>query len=291
VDATRLRSLLGHGCHLVVLDSTTTTNDEVLVQARALARSVTLRELVPLVVVSGQQTAGRGRLGRSWTSPFGGVYLSVLTEVTRPTEARGQRVTNDPSSSALFMASLSPLTALAVHGALQSFSSRRLFIKWPNDLVSEQGKLAGILVEVRRGDTVFDGARGSLSDSSLSSLAVIGVGINVNRPPEGAFAGASYLDEGTGCGLDLEAVAAAAIDGILTCHERWLDGGCCFAPFVAEYRQHMALLGEPVCVRDATGAEMASGSVEGVDDEGQLLVATARGVVTIAAGEVTLRDF
>jgi BirA family biotin operon repressor/biotin-[acetyl-CoA-carboxylase] ligase len=193
------------------------------------------------------------------------------------------------------MASLSLLTALAVHDALQSFSSRRLLIKWPNDLISEQGKLAGILVEVKRRDTVFYGAQGCSPDSaqdisSESFLAVIGVGINVNRPSEGAFAGASYLNDGTTRRADLEAVAASAIDGVLARHERWFGGGRSFAPFMTEYRRHMALLGEPICVRDSVGTVIADGSVEGVDESGRLLIATKQGVVTIAAGEVTLRD-
>jgi BirA family biotin operon repressor/biotin-[acetyl-CoA-carboxylase] ligase len=264
----------------------------VLVQADALTRSATsalsaLREALPIIVVSREQTAGRGRLGRAWTSPSGGVYLSVLLEVVQPVEGKRQWLANDLSTSTLSLAALSPLTALAVHGALQNFSSRPLSIKWPNDLISGEGKLVGILVEMKRGNTVFGSARG---DFANTTLVVIGVGINVNRPSKGAFTGASYLDDGVMHRLDLEAVAAAAIDSILAYHEDWLDGGCSFAPFVTEYRQHMALLGELVSVRSATGAVMAGGTVEGVDEDGRLLVATMQGVVTVTAGEVTLRN-
>jgi BirA family biotin operon repressor/biotin-[acetyl-CoA-carboxylase] ligase len=344
VDTKRLRSLLGHDCHLTTLGSTATTNDEALVVAAALARSGGLYEALPLVVVSERQTAGRGRLGRVWTSPPGGVYLSVLAEVALPAEAaeaalfaeavqpteaaeaiqsaeaveaveaarsaevalfaqptesaevvgaarsveaKRREGAEAPSSSALSVASLSPLTALAAHDALQGFSSQRLSIKWPNDLVLERGKLAGILVEAKRGGAVFPNAP-KVSPKSL--FAVIGVGINVNRPTEGAFVDAAYLQEGAGRGLELEEVAAAVIDGILAYHASWLDAGCSFAPFAVEYRRRMALLGVPVCVRSATGMVIASGSVKGVDKQGRLLVAQAQGVVAVAAGEVTLRD-
>jgi BirA family biotin operon repressor/biotin-[acetyl-CoA-carboxylase] ligase len=185
------------------------------------------------------------------------------------------------------VASLSPLTALAVHDALQDLSSRRLFIKWPNDLIIEQKKLVGILVEARRGSAVFGNVLATAPDELF---AVIGVGINVKRPAEDAFTGAAWLNEGAVRPLELEEVAAAVIDGVLAHYEAWLAAGRSFAPFAARYRERMALLDEQVCVRTATGALIACGRVEGVDEAGRLLVAGEKGVSAVAAGEVTLRD-
>ncbi|MDR1014231.1 MAG: hypothetical protein LBL86_04535, partial [Coriobacteriales bacterium] len=118
---------------------------------------------------------------------------------------------------------------------------------------------------------------------------VIGVGINVNRPAEGAFAGAAYLSDELGHALCLEAIAAAALDALLDRYEAWCAAGRSFAPFVPEYREHMALLGEQVCVRDAAGTEVAQGIVQGIDDDARLLLAGPRGTAAVSAGEVTLR--
>jgi BirA family biotin operon repressor/biotin-[acetyl-CoA-carboxylase] ligase len=289
MDAARLRSLLEYDCHPVVRASVTTTNDEVLVRAAELARSGGLYEALPLVVVSAEQTAGRGRLGRVWASPAGGLYLSVLVEGTKNVS----------------LASLSPLTALAVHEALQPFTSAELLIKWPNDLISEQGKLAGILVETRTQSAVFADAASAVSSANSAQLSgfastrapapsgsfvVIGIGVNVKRPVEGAFAGAAWLGEGAERRIELEGVAAAVINSVLSHHAAWLGAGCSFAPFAARYREHMALLGRQVCVRDAAGGLIASGQVEGIDEAGRLVVAGEAGVVPVAAGEVTLRN-
>jgi BirA family biotin operon repressor/biotin-[acetyl-CoA-carboxylase] ligase len=294
LDAARLATLLQHDCRLVVLETTTSTNDEVFRRVDQGEGCYEVRPsdnpentdspdrwLRPLVVVSAEQTAGRGRLGRAWASPPGGLYLSALVDAGTD----GERV-----------ASLSPLTALAIRAALKGFTTDELRIKWPNDLILTRGKLAGILVESRRGQ------RTPSASSSAVFSAVVGVGINVNRPDEGAFAGAGYLNDAmnvagavgaTGATvrqLPLEEVAAAVIDSLVDYQGRWLAAGGSFAPFASEYQEHMVLRGEQVCVRDAAGAEIARGIVESVDDEARLLLAQERGVVAVAAGEVTLRD-
>jgi biotin-(acetyl-CoA carboxylase) ligase len=122
------------------------------------------------------------------------------------------------------------------------------------------------------------------------SALIIGIGVNVNRPDAGAFKGAAYLNDGADGVLPLEGIAAAAVNGFFGYQARWLAAGGSFAPFVDEYRGHMVLLGEQACVRDATGAEIASGTAEGIDADGRLLLRGALGVVAVVAGEVTLRD-
>jgi BirA family biotin operon repressor/biotin-[acetyl-CoA-carboxylase] ligase len=338
IDATRLASLLGHDCRLAVKDSATTTNDEVLAFAAGLADTGAFDGEQPFVVVSARQTAGRGRLGRTWASPPGGVYLSVLLGDwslkgglgglgSRGSQGgdlrdgrglqggRGGQGGQGGQPLVGSVASLSPLAALAVRGALQPLTSQRISIKWPNDLITEGGKLVGVLVEMKPESRLFaagaQGASGAHGVSrghgaskghgasakngapspSPSSVFVVGVGINVSRPEEGGFDGAAYLEDGAEGVRRLEDVAAAAIDGFLDYRGSWLAAGCSFSPFVAEYHEHMALLGSRVCVRDASGKEVASGVVRGIDDEARLLLAGPQGVVTaVAAGEVTLRD-
>jgi BirA family biotin operon repressor/biotin-[acetyl-CoA-carboxylase] ligase len=312
VEAVRLTALLEHDCRLSVVESTTTTNDEVLAFARRDSGHKRVRMgdgsvARPLVVVSAEQTAGRGRLGRTWVSPPGGVYLSALLEV-------------DPGASnpRAALASLSPLAALATCEALQAFVADDLRVKWPNDVVSERGKLAGILVEVKSGiaggepDTPSEpgepstspqpgtpsvpstspqpGTPGTPSQPDASPSVIVGIGANVNRPQEGAFAGAAYLSDTSAGPLSLEEVAAAIINRLLDYYQSWRAGGCVFAPFVAKYRARMALVGTRVWVRDARGTEVASGVVAGVDETARLLLTGDQGTTPIVSGEVTLRN-
>jgi biotin-(acetyl-CoA carboxylase) ligase len=212
------------------------------------------------------------------------------------------------------LASLSPLTALAAWEATHAFATDELRIKWPNDLISARGKLAGILVESRR-DVMPGSDTPDASDTSdapntpdtppVSRVVIIGIGVNVNRPGQGASAVSAYLNDrsdgsgesagtvGTGSSrgqLLLEDVAAAVINELLGHYERWRAAACSFAPFVAGYRAHMALMGEDVCVRDVAGSELARGIVEGIDDRARLILTGPRGSTAVVAGEVTLRD-
>jgi BirA family biotin operon repressor/biotin-[acetyl-CoA-carboxylase] ligase len=311
MDAERLAALLQRDCHLVVKDAVTSTNDEVLEQARThgvteRAGRVPCADSLPLVVVSGRQTAGRGRLGRVWASPPGGVYLSVLLNVDRLFGVVGEEA---PYAA---LSSLSPLTALAAWEATQAFAVDEPRIKWPNDLISARGKLAGILVESKREVMLASAAL------STARVAIIGIGVNVNRPEQGVSTASAYLNDwpdgseepggmgssgfsgpdGPGSGescdprgqLPLEDVAAAVINELLGHYERWLAADCSFASFVADYRARMAFVGKQVCVRDASGNEIAGGAIEGIDDQARLVLTTPRGPVAVVAGEVTLRD-
>ena len=118
---------------------------------------------LPVFVLADQQTAGRGRLGRSWDSPKGGIYMSLLWPLPVTAE---QAV------------SLPLLTALAVRLALQPYFKQAIVVKWPNDLLVQRGdepqKLAGILVEL------------------AGEKLIIGVGVNVWNQ---ADSGSSLLEE------------------------------------------------------------------------------------------------
>ena len=119
------------------------------------------------LVIADEQTAGRGRGGKSWASaPGGGLWLTLIE---RPTDTSGLDV-------------LSLRVGLAAARALDRFAAEPIRVKWPNDLYIEYGKLAGILVEAR------------WRESSLEWVA-IGLGINV-RAPEGVQ-GSAWLEPDT----------------------------------------------------------------------------------------------
>jgi BirA family biotin operon repressor/biotin-[acetyl-CoA-carboxylase] ligase len=165
--------------------------------------------------------------------------------------------------------------ALAVRDALAGFTTGELLIKWPNDVLAPTGKLAGILVELKQ------------------EHAIVGIGVNVNRPSEGAFESAGYLDDGLPGHVShfgREEVATALINSILTYYAEWQTAAYSFEPFVAQYEASMSLLGEQVCVRDIRGGELANGVVQGIDGSGQLLLVGAEGTIKVFAGEITLRS-
>lgn len=230
--------------------ATRSTNDDV--KALALAGAAE-----GAVVLAAEQSGGRGRLGRTWSSPRGGVYLSVLL---RPPLA-----VHEAPPLALACA-LGVALGIERIGAAPS-------LKWPNDVLLGGGKLAGVLLEVS-------------AEADALEWAVAGVGVNV-RPPAERTPGAAYLAEVLTPAPRLAAVAAAVLDGLAEACAAFSAGG--FAGVRDEYAARLAMIGDEVVVRDRNGAEVAAGAARGVDEWGRLLVEGAQGVSAVTAGEVTLR--
>ena len=230
---------------------TASTNDD----ARALARSGAEEGTV---VLASAQTAGRGRLGREWVSPIGGAYLSA---VLRPDVA--------PSDVAV----LSLVVGLGIVRGLARLGIDAR-IKWPNDVLLARSKVAGVLLEMA-------------AEADAVEWVVVGIGLNVSRPAEKPVAeNAAYLSDVVES-VRIAPVVASVLDGVAETYVVWRDSG--FAALRAEFEAASALSGAVVIVSDRDGAERASGTVCGVDDEGRLLVAGEGGVDAVSAGEVTLR--
>jgi BirA family biotin operon repressor/biotin-[acetyl-CoA-carboxylase] ligase len=227
---------------------TGSTNDDCKMLARAGAPE-------GIVVVAARQQAGRGRLGRSWTSPEGGAYVSVLL---RP------RVLPERAPE------LAPAVALGIAEGLESLGVPAT-LKWPNDVLAGDGKLAGVLLEMS-------------AELDCVHWVVAGCGVNVT-PPAVPIPGAAYVSDVSEAST--ATVAAALLDGIARVYREVTAGG--FAAVADRYRARHALQG-PAVVRDLTGAVVADGVVEGVDDRARLLVRGPGGVVAVVAGEVTLRS-
>jgi BirA family biotin operon repressor/biotin-[acetyl-CoA-carboxylase] ligase len=207
-------------------------------------------------VVAEEQTAGRGRRGRDWVSPPGrNLMLSVALR---------------PQIAAADAWQLALAAALAARSACATVAP--VGLKWPNDLVADDGaKLGGLLLE-----TTIDGDR--------VTSAVIGVGINVNWPraemPPDIAAGATSLAELAGAPIDRADLLASLLDG-LDAELVAVEAGS--SP-VARYREVCATLGTEV------GVETAKGRVEGlavaIDDGGELVIDTAAGRVALTSGEI-----
>lgn len=237
------------------VEQTGSTNDDCKELARAGAPQGT-------AVIAAQQREGRGRLGRSWASPAGGVYLSALLRPTAP------------------LAELAPLSlviSLGVARGLESIGATPR-LKWPNDVWLARGKLSGVLLETS-------------AEADRADWVVAGVGINVRRPGD-PLSGAAYLDDPREDGgamppPGLAVVAAAALDGIAWAYGEFGGGG--FGALAAEYEKRSMLPGHDVTVRDLAGNVLADGRAAGIDGTGRLLVEQDGTSVAIAAGDVSLR--
>lgn len=209
------------------------------------------------------QTAGRGRLGRTWHSPAGAnVYASVLLRpVVEP--ARVPQVA--------LVAGLAAADAIAAEGLAPR-------IKWPNDVLVDDRKVVGILVEME-------------AEMERVHHVVAGIGVNVNVarddfPPE-LRDKAGSLRVAAGRPIDRPRFAARLLAALEARYERWLLNG--FASMRSEWEGYSSLTGRTVHVTAPDG-EIA-GTVRGVDAGGGLeLERPGGGIVRITSGEVTLRD-
>ena len=231
------------------------TNDAARQLAEAGAPAGTL-------VVADRQTAGRGRRGRTWLSPPGGIYLSV---VARP---RCQ-----PSQAPV----LALASALAVARAVEALSGQPAAVKWPNDVLVHERKLSGVLAEVA-------------ADQETLRWAVIGIGLNVEPVPAGehAFPRPIGLVE-LGCGAHRAAVIARVVQELEGLLQR-LDRSPAEAPaeVAREIEARLVWKGRPV--RVDTPAAPVEGELVGVDASGALLLRVASGeTLRLFAGDVTLR--
>ena len=213
------------------------------------------------VLIALRQTGGRGRMGRSFVSPPGGIYLSMLLS---------------PRCSPEASLSLTPCAAVAVQRAIARLSDVQADIKWPNDLLIEGKKVCGILCE-------------SLFYQGQQKL-VVGVGLNVNTPPE-AFTGelsalAGSLFSLTGKKLSIQKAAEALITELDRMYADWQsDHRCC----LEEYKRSCVNLKRPVLL--IRGEEKIKAYAEDIDDNYALMVRHENGEhETIKMGEVSLRN-
>jgi BirA family biotin operon repressor/biotin-[acetyl-CoA-carboxylase] ligase len=252
LDANRLAARLAHVPfvqRIVVLETTESTNDD----ARRLAQSGAPEGTV---VLADGQSAGRGRLGRSWDSSVGvGLYLSILLRPAEPVE----RIGRYPIAA-----------AVAVGAACRKLAGERVVLKWPNDVLAGGAKLAGILTEMRQG--------------SLAADLVVGIGINVNHEatdfPEtlrGAATSLRILRQGVV--VDRETVALAVLEELGATIAQIRGNGW---REVAELFMSYAPDAAGRRVRLAAGG---SGVTDGLDASGALRVATASGVVLVHASD------
>jgi BirA family transcriptional regulator, biotin operon repressor / biotin---[acetyl-CoA-carboxylase] ligase len=209
------------------------------------------------VAVAGHQSAGRGRLDRSWEAPPG---ASLLASVLFRPEF-------DPSELHLCTAAM----ALAAAEACRRVAGVGPVLKWPNDILVGEEKLAGVLAEAE-----FDGGL----DGAVT--VVVGLGLNIDWPGPPGVGGTSLRELGAES-VDRTALLSGLLDALST-RRALLDTAAGRRDVVAELRNRCATLGRRVRVELATGAVV--GVATEIDDAGHLVVRTPDGPRTVSAGDV-----
>jgi BirA family transcriptional regulator, biotin operon repressor / biotin---[acetyl-CoA-carboxylase] ligase len=252
LSAERVAALCGAAAQQVavrVVAQTGSTNDDLLAEVRTLER--------PTLLWAQQQTAGRGRAGRSWHAAEGATLtFSLAWKFSLPLHA----LVGLPLAVGVTVADVLALYAIDVH------------LKWPNDLLRDGRKLGGILIETARdGDSCW---------------AVIGIGINMALPQQLDGATAAIAAAAPELQADRGQVIAALTTALAENLALFEQQG--FAAFAARWNMRHAHAGKQVNIIDR-GAVMHSGRAAGVDAQGCLQLDTAQGRVAIVAGDVSLR--
>jgi BirA family transcriptional regulator, biotin operon repressor / biotin---[acetyl-CoA-carboxylase] ligase len=213
------------------------------------------------VVLAEMQTAGKGRRGRTWISPYGrNIYLSVVRRF---------------SGGAAVVQGLSLAVGVVVVHALKAFGASGLSLKWPNDILWKGKKLGGILLEIN-------------GDPAGSFDVIVGLGINVNMAiGEGEAIGQEWttLAEITGVTVDrsrlsahlanslLPMLASFEVKGFTSYRDAWLElDSCC---------------GQ--AVKLSAGEQEICGVARGVTQTGALCIETDEGLLDFSGGEISLR--
>jgi BirA family transcriptional regulator, biotin operon repressor / biotin---[acetyl-CoA-carboxylase] ligase len=258
LDVRLIRAALGKvrkDLHIEILDHVVSSNALLLYRAARGAPSGT-------VLAAECQTAGRGRLGRTWHSGLGAALtFSLLWRF---------------ESGLAALSGLSLAVGIAVMRALFELNVAGVGLKWPNDVILNNGKLAGILLEAQ-------------GDMLGPSAVVIGIGLNLKVPValhERIDQAVSDLASQDMPLPERNLVLAVSLKHLVPVLREFAEHG--FAPFRAEWESHHVFQQRPVrlSLPDGTGV---TGTALGVTDGGALRVATGQGIKTFNAGEVSLR--
>ena len=249
---------------LEVFDCISSTNDYLLELDRVHSKS-------NWAILAERQTQGRGRQGRVWISPFArNIHLSLLWHF---------------SKNANELSCLSLAIAISVLESLQDLTftknletPQKLGIKWPNDIIYDQQKLGGILIEF---------SPQSLQTRSCSAV-VIGIGVNASMPPNISGINQVWTDiqKITQQTVDRSVLAGTLLDGIIKGIILFEEQG--FLPFVEKWYEYDLTFGKKVSV--ITHDKTILGVGRGINDQGHFLLETENGTIErFMSGDVSIR--
>ena len=246
--------------HLDYFESLASTNSWALHTHCSPERTTPIRGIsLPALVLTGKQTAGRGRGNNSWWSPDGALTFSLVVDV-----AQMQIPIEQQPLIAL-------ATGLAVCETLEKhLPDMNLKLKWPNDVYLQNKKVSGILVETA---------------ASVPGLVVIGVGLNLNNSflsaVEDLQATGTSLYETTGQNFSMASTLIDLINGI---ENRLYDVAGEKKQFMDAWRKYCLLSGRTIRIN--TGRETREGECLEIDDQGYLILKTEAGIERIISGTI-----
>lgn len=210
------------------------------------------------VIIAEQQTGGKGRLGRDWASPAGvNLYCSIILR---------------PPIQPVAAPQLTFLSVIAVARAVEKLTPLKTRIKWPNDLLINGRKVAGLLNEMS-------------AETDKVNFVILGIGVNVNMSaaqfPEELRHPATSLALESGAKVDRTEFAKVMLQELDSLYALFLQEG--YAPARREWLERSSLAGALVTVTD--NGSVRSGRVSGIDEYGALLLDTGE---QILSGDVTL---
>ncbi|OAI93905.1 bifunctional biotin--[acetyl-CoA-carboxylase] ligase/biotin operon repressor BirA [Pseudomonas putida] len=252
LDAEKIASLaVREPWPAVVLDDIDSTNAEAL-------RLVAAGQAAPFLVLAERQSAGRGRRGRAWSSPFAqNLYYSLVLRVEG-----GMRQ----------LEGLSLVVGLAVRQTLLALGVASAGLKWPNDVLVDNRKVAGILLEL-------------VGDPADVCHVVLGIGINVNMQSADIDQAWTSLHLETGHMVDRNRLAALLGDNLRIYLERHHQEG--FSALQSEWESAHLWQGRPVSL--IAGSNSVDGVVLGVDHQGALRLDVDGIEKSFSGGELSLR--
>ncbi|MCK5881328.1 MAG: bifunctional biotin--[acetyl-CoA-carboxylase] ligase/biotin operon repressor BirA [Sinobacterium sp.] len=238
----------------IMFNVTDSTNTQLL------ARSQNGHDVHEQIVVAEQQTAGRGRRGKTWVSPYAAnLYFSMAW---------------DFEQGAAKLDGLSLVVGLALQQSVYEFCGVRSEVKWPNDVLVEGKKLAGILLEIS-------------GDPTGLCHVIIGVGVNINMHDgkgeiDQPWQSLALLSHSV---VDKTEFLSVFVKLLLTYLDRFVNAG--FSSFSDQWKAVDALQGQAVMLTQ--GDQVILGEHEGVSEKGELLIRTALGIEVFNGGEVSVR--
>jgi BirA family transcriptional regulator, biotin operon repressor / biotin---[acetyl-CoA-carboxylase] ligase len=252
LDANKIKkNILSNGIHLEVFESISSTNDYLKKSKHTNTIKICLAE---------QQTQGKGRFNRKWVSPFGkNVYMSCLYPFKK-----------DISE----LSGLSMAVSLAIVKVLKQIAAiNDLFVKWPNDIVHDNKKLAGCLVEIQ-------------AETHGACQVVIGIGVNVNMLHDNEISQPwTSLQKMTQTYFDRNELCAALINYLLDYLQTFESKGLAF--FIDEWKAADCLTEKKVALK--TMNEPVYGKAVGINEQGQLLLKLQDGKIkAFSSGETSI---
>ncbi len=244
------------GSNLEIIMSTGSTQEEARQRAELDAPEGTL-------IIAEEQTGGKGRMGRKWFSPSGkGIWMSLILR---------------PQQAIEYTSQLTLLTGVAVCRAIRKTTGLQVGIKWPNDILLNQRKISGILLE-------------SIIEDKVVRYCIVGIGISVNVDsedyPEELKDIATSLKIANGAPVDRTMLIAAVLEEFEMLYKLYNEEG--FVPIASLWEALSVTINQEVIINTVHG--LREGIAMGLDPSGALLVDIGMGnIVPVISGDVKLK--